>query len=90
MPGERKKGQEEVTCQGQKRTGVIPGEFKSLEVLNSEMGIIKFKISQVLNVDRDYVANLDLGKGCWNYGLETLLASFATVQQMTSKFSGLK
>lgn len=68
-----------MKSQYQKRTGIIPGEFKSLEGLNSEMGIIKFKIYQVLNVDRDYVANLAVGKGCWNYGLETLSASFATV-----------
>lgn len=33
-------------------------------MLNSEMGMIKFKTPQVLSVDRDYVVNLDVSKGC--------------------------
>lgn len=58
-------------------------------MLNSEMGMIKFKIPQILSMDRDYAVNLDVGESCWNYGLETLSVSFA-VYQMISKLSGVK
>lgn len=33
-------------------------------MLSSEVGVIKFKIPHVPSVDRDYIVNLDVGKGC--------------------------
>ena len=38
-------------------------------MLGSEMGIIKFKIPQVLSMDRDYIANLVMGAEMINYQL---------------------